>query len=197
MENSIKKLKKDLNILAAMAENMDEHLRLEPVYGQMSGPHMPKLTFGGYLMREHRLRVFRDELDTAEQTRFANAVDTFQNTMTLWTVRAETKAYREVEARLRQWEETIRDLRRRPDENWNYYQTTVEVRVMLNELLDMLENPPFQYDATYADRLSQLDQGFRSVWRHNLGNFVWDAEWKKAYPPKVFWFLYGQPSRRK
>lgn len=197
MENSIKNLKKDLKILVAMAENMDEHLRLDPVYGRMSGPQMPKLTLGGYLMREHRLRVFKDKLDVAEQAAFAAAIDTFQNSMTTWTVRAETKAYREVEARLRQWEETIRDLRRSPDENWSYYQTAVEVRVMLNELLDMLDNPPFQPDATYTERLSQLDKGFRSLWRHDLGNFVWDADWEKGYPPKVFWYLYGEPYRRR
>ena len=193
MQEGIEKLKTDLNILEKMAENMNDYLRSEALFGRTGAPHMPQLTLGGYLMREHRLQALKNHLSDAERDRLSSAMVVFQNTMTTWTVRAETKAYKEVDARLRQWEETIREMRRNADENWSYYKTSVEVRVMLNELLDMLQNPPFQYDETYSQRISQLDSGFRSLWSSNDNLFVWQAAWQPAYPKKVFWFLYGAP----
>ncbi|MEM7802484.1 MAG: hypothetical protein AAF633_25040, partial [Chloroflexota bacterium] len=156
----------------------------------------PKMTVGGYLIREHRLQALRGTLSNSERQRLSIAIERFQNTMTEWTVRAETKVYREVDSRLKQWEEVIRDLRRRPKENWTYFSTSVEARVMLNELLEMLAHPPFNFDETYIERLDKLDGGFRGMWRHKGDLFIWDEGWQAAYPARTFWYLYGEPVRR-
>ena len=48
------KLIKDLNILTAMAAEMDDYLINDTLFRQIKAG-MPKLTLGGYFLREHRL----------------------------------------------------------------------------------------------------------------------------------------------
>lgn len=195
MQTTSPKLRKDLDTLERMSEALSDYLRIETLFGPL-GPNMPKMTVGGYLIREHRLQALRTNLEPNDRERLARAVDRFQQVMTEWTVRAEEKVYREVNSRLKQWEEIIRDLRKAPKENWTYYGTSVEVRVMLNELLEMLAHPPFQFDDTYIERLDKLDGAFRPMWRPKGDLFVWDDEYKAAYPVRTFWYLYGEPLRR-
>lgn len=104
------KLQKDLDILEDMAGQMSEYLRMDTLFGPM-GPGRPKLTLGGYLMREQRLVALKGTLSTAENDRLLRARQMFENTVMEWVVATENKAGQEIEARMRQWTETVRELR--------------------------------------------------------------------------------------
>lgn len=185
------KLQTDLHVLTVMAEGMADYLRAEALFGKTSG-RVPKLTLGGYLMRQHRLLALQALLTPAEQAEMAQAVAQYRAAVAEAIIRSEERATQECHARLRQWEETIRDLRRDGRAHASYYPTAAEPRAMLSELIQMLATPPYQLDPTIPERLALLDTGLRGVW--DDGEFIWPAEWQPAYPHANFWWLYGQPS---
>lgn len=174
-----------------MAEQINSYLKMDTLYGPM-GPNKPNLTLGGYLMREHRLLALKDTLTEREQDRLLKARQAFENVVMEWVVATETKALKEIDSRLRQWQETIRDLRESID-NWNYYPTAVESRVMLQHLISMLSSPPFKIDPEISGRLAVLDQAFYASWFGDASKFVWEDDWAVAYPAADFEFLFGQP----
>ncbi|MEM8857249.1 MAG: hypothetical protein AAGD96_02955 [Chloroflexota bacterium] len=186
------KLQKDLVILEEMAQQMSGYLRINALFGPM-GPNRPKLTLGGYLMREQRLLALKTTLSQAEQDRLLKARQTFEDTVMEWIVATEKKAEQEMEARLRQWTETVRDLRESVPKYWPYYKTAVESRVMLQTLITMLSNPPFKFNSEIFDRLQVIDQGFYALWQSDASLFVWDEDWAAAYPAADYEFLYGKP----
>ncbi len=186
------KLQKDLDILEEMAEEMGSYLKTDSLFGPM-GPNRPKMTLGGYLMREHRLLALQSNLSQDEQNRLLKARQTFENTVMAWVVAAESKANLEIEARLRQWQEAIRDLRENAVKHWPFYKTAVEARVMLQVLITMLSNPPFKIDNELVGRVAALDQAFFVGWNSDASRFVWEEDWAIAYPAAEFEFLYGKP----
>lgn len=186
------KLQKDLDILEEMAEGMSSYLKSNSLFGPM-GPNRPKMTLGGYLMREHRLLALQDTLSQDEQNRLLKARQTFENTVMAWVVATESKAVQEIEARMRQWQESIRDLRENAAKHWPYFKTAVEARVMLHLLINMLSNPPFKLNSELSVRVAALDQAFFASWSSDASRFVWDEDWASAYPAAEFEFLYGKP----
>jgi len=56
MKNSTKRLKKDLDILKAMVEELTNYLSSDVLYWPMFKASYPKMTLGGYLMRQRRLQ---------------------------------------------------------------------------------------------------------------------------------------------
>ncbi len=190
MMDALKKLQKDLEIAEQMAERMADYLRTSALFGKMP-VHLPALTLGGYLMRQHRLLALREALSPDEQERLTRTVQLFFGSLQERVVQSEARAHQEFEARLRQWKEAIRDLRRDSRGNAGYYPTTVEVRAMLTSLHEMLTTPPYRFEPTLLERLDMLDAGLRAVWIP--GPFVWPEEWQPAYPREKYWYLYGQP----
>lgn len=186
------KLQKDLDILEEMAEKMSGYLRMDTLFGPM-GPGRPKLTLGGYLMREQRLLALKMTLTQYEQDRLLKGRQTYENTIMEWVVATEKKANQEIEARLRQWTETIRDLREDAPKHWHYYKTAVQARVMLQSLIAMLANPPFKLDPNIVERVKAIDSGFYAQWQSDASLFVWDEAWTAAYPAADYEFLYGKP----
>lgn len=190
MADAIGKLQSDVKVLEAMAERMDGYLKGNTLFGVM-GANMPRLTIGGYLMRQHRLVLLKDLLPMADQLRVDKAVETYRAAVENAIVRSEKRATEELGARLRQWEAFIRDLRREPKSQAAYYGTAVEARVIVSELLLMLTTPPYQLHDGFLDRVDLLDAGLRGVWEIDERKFVWPAEWEPAYPFADFWYLYG------
>lgn len=148
-------------------------------------------------MREHRLLALKSTLTLAEKDRLLKARQTFENTVMEWIVATETKAGQEIEARLRQWTETIRDLRENSAKYWSYYHTAVEARVMLTALINMLSNPPFKLDSQILGRIAVVDKALYALWHSDASLFVWDDDWQVAYPAGEYEFLYGKPRNLK
>jgi hypothetical protein len=184
------KLQSDLYILEVMADGLADYLQGDALFGKTSG-RVPKLTLGGYLMRQHRLTALQGDLQPAEQARLQQAVAQGEAALASQIVRSEARATQECHARLRQWEEVIRDLRRDARAHFAGYATAVEPRAMLTQLIHLLAQPPYQLDSAIPERLALLDGALRNSW--DDGECVWSAEWEAAYPRAPFWWLYGRP----
>jgi hypothetical protein len=188
------KLAQDVNILAAMADEMEIYLDSDVLFWHMAQGGMPVLTLGGYLMRQHRLLALYDELSVEQQAVVDAAVARFNKALEERTVRSEEKAHRELDARLRQWEEYLKDVERGQAGQKSNYSTAVEARAMIAALTEFLQLAPYELDKRVLQRTAFLDGRLRARWE--AGDFVWPDGWQKAYPRSEYWWLYGVPRQR-
>lgn len=191
MSDGKERLARDVEVMAAMASHMAEYLDSDVLFWPLPRADMPKLTLGGYLLREHRLLALAESLSPEQRAQTDAAVFQFNQALADRVVRFETKAHHELEARLRQWEETLRDIDRETFDRSSNYSTTVETRAMIQALLDRLDMPPYQTEARQMQHLATLDTRLRNRWQP--GDFVWPEEWAVAYPKAEYWWLYGSP----
>jgi hypothetical protein len=187
----IEKLRQDLEILEAMAAEMDSYLKSDVLFWPMANGNMPRLTLGGYLMRQHRLQALENLLDNDEKVRLKAAVEQFNQALVEKIVRLEQRATQELEARLRQWGEYLTDLARENGSGSAYYATAVEPRAMIAALVNKLKLPPYRLDPRIHQQIATYDNNLRRRWQS--GPFVWPQEWQPAYPEGNYWYLYGQP----
>lgn len=185
------KLQRDLEILAAMSDEMTDYLDSDVLFWPMLTSGMPKLTLGGYLMRQFRLLAFGDLLDAADQQQLSQVVSRFNQALVERVARFEKKSTHELDARMRQWGEYLRDLGKERAASRAGYATAVETRVMITALVEKLQKRPYQLPSRTMSRVDLLDMNLRSLWQP--GPFVWPEEWQTAYPQADFWWLYGLP----
>ncbi|HEX6387568.1 MAG TPA: hypothetical protein VF177_23110 [Anaerolineae bacterium] len=185
------KLSQDLAILEAMAAEMEDYLKSEVLFWRMMKGNMPMLTLGGYLMREHRLLELRHLLDEEEQARLDAAVKQFNQALVERVVRFEQKAHQELEARIRQWGEYLRDLHGDAKAAAVNYETAVENRAMITAVIDKLQMAPYRLEPRVLEQVDLLDRNLRRRWQP--GDFIWPEEWLPAYPQTEYWWLYGRP----
>lgn len=191
LTEALKKLKRDLAILEAMAEDMNDYLISQTLFWPLSDSSMPRLTLGGYLMRQHRLDVLRDWLDPEEQIRLDKAINKYNEALVEKIVRFEKRAHDELHARLRQWSEYLKDVGNESTSAGDYYSSAVDTRLVISHLIEKLEMPPYELDKRVLAELSAYDVALRNYWLS--GDFVWYPEWKPAYPKESHWWLYGRP----
>ena len=170
---------KDKKYLEAGIPEFGDYLLSKELYWPISarGMSLPRLTIGGILLamaredaRRKNIESFRIQLDGVR---------------TKWRVAWETKAGREVGARMRLWSNYLADYRHKPEAHADAYPHEVSYRVMLNLLLAELPNPPAEQEA-----LSQLDGLLRS--RLIPSGFLWDSNLQVGFPREVYWYLYGK-----
>lgn len=188
------KLRQDLTVLEAMAAEMDEYLRNDTLFWPLGNSSLPRLTLGGYLMRQHRLLALRQQLSDGEQARLDAAVALFEAALVEKVVAFENRAHEELRARLRQWNEYLKELRDPSLAAGDYYGSAVETRAMLAELLNKLESPPYRLDRRALNELASFDRVLANFWE--AGDFIWPEEWAEAYPRQRYWWLYGRPRSR-
>ena len=191
MSDHTHKLEQDLAIAAAMAAQMDDYLKCDILFWNMGQSGMPMLTLGGYLMRQYRLLLLSNLLSEAQQGELETAVIQFNAALAEKIVRLEVKANSELEARIRQFEAFLRDLRKGQETGMNY-RTAVEPRAMVAALVDKLRMAPYQLDRQIPGRVETLDRSLRQRWVS--GEFIWPQDWQPAYPQDEFWWLYGKPN---
>jgi hypothetical protein len=194
VSESTDKLKGDLRILEAMAAEMDDYLRNGNLFWPLSDSTLPRLTLGGYLMREFRLLALRRQLSAADQQRLDAAEAQFEEALIEKVVAFETKAHEEIRARLRQWNEYLKELRDPSLAAGDYYSSAVETRAMLAALLNKLESPPYRLDRRVLNELASFDRVLANFWE--AGEFIWPVGWEDAYPRQRYWWLYGRPRAR-
>lgn len=188
------KLREDLRILEAMAAEMDEYLRNGNLFWPLSDSTLPRLTLGGYLMRQHRLLALRQQLSDADRQRLDAAEAQFEEALVEKVVAFEKKAHEGIRARLRQWNEYLKELRDPSLAAGDYYGSAVETRAMLAALLNKLETPPYKLDRRVLNELASFDRVLANFW--DAGEFIWPEEWAAAYPRQRYWWLYGRPRAR-
>lgn len=189
MLNEVGKLAQDVTILAEMAGEMADYLRSDVLYWQMMKGGLPKLTLGGYLMRQHRLLTLPELLTDEEQLVVDTAVTQFNQALVEKIVRLEQKAHQELEARIRQWGEYLKDFRWERGAALAGYSSAVENRVMITAVTDKLLMPPYQLNSRITEQIALLDGNLRTRWRS--GPFLWPEAWQPAYPKSEYWYLYG------
>lgn len=192
MSPGIEKLREDLEILEAMSAEMDSYLKSDVLFWPMEKGIMPRLTVGGYLMRQHRLLALEDLLDESEKRRLEAAVSRFNDALVEKIVRFEHHANEELEARLRQWGEYLNDLSRESSST-AYYATAVEPRAMITAIVNKLKLPPYRLSDRVQQQVNMLDNNLRRRW--HSGEFVWPESWQPAYPEAIYWYLYGAPQK--
>lgn len=191
MDEGNQRLAQDAAVLGAMAGQMAEYLDSDILFWPAPQGGMPMLTLGGYLLREHRLLGLPQLLTAELRTQVDAAVFQFNQTLADRVVRFEAKAHHELEARLRQWEEYLKDMDRGTFDRTSNYSTAVETRAMIAALLDRLSMPPYRAEPRPAQHLAALDTRLRGMWRP--GEFIWPLSWQPAYPRSEYWWLYGSP----
>jgi hypothetical protein len=188
------KLSRDVEIISAMAENMRSYLLSETLFYPLSGSNMPRLTLGGYLLRQHRLSALRDLLTPEDQATLQAAMSAFSQATDNMTVLLEKKAHREIDARLRQWTETVAEYLRDVSEERSgahvTYRVAGETRAMISALFAKLLQYPFELDGNLELRVRNIDRRLQTRWRD--GTFIWDDSWIPAYPKEEYWYLYGE-----
>lgn len=185
------RLGQDAAVLSAMAEQMPEYLDSDILFWPAPRGGMPALTLGGYLLREHRLLALAGLLTAEQQMEVNEALTRFNQALANRVVRFEKKAHHELEARLRQWEEYLKDMDRGTFDRSSNYATAVETRAIIQALLNRLDMPPYRTEARPEQHLATLDTRLRGRWQP--GDFVWPAAWGPAYPREAYWWLYGSP----
>jgi hypothetical protein len=186
------KLEHDLTILQAMAGEMEDYLESDVLFWQMMQGGLPKLTLGGYLLREHRLLGLREQLlDESQQKRLDAAVIRFSHAVDEKIVQLEQKAHRELEARIRQWGEYLKDLEWGSTASIAGYHAAVDTRMMIAALVQKLQIAPYQLNARLGRQIQLLDENLLRCWEP--GDFIWPEEWESVYPPADYWWLCGSP----
>lgn len=190
VSEAVDKLREDLKILEAMAAEMDKYLRSQVLFWPMSQSNLPRLTIGGYLMRQHRLQQLSIFLSETELTHRDKAMEIFSQALVEKVVRFEDRAHQEVHARLRQWGEYLKELHDRNLAVADYYHAHVQTRAMIAALIATLEMPPYELDERVTSQLETYDRVLRNFWQP--GEFIWPEEWQAAYPQPGYWWLYGR-----
>ena len=172
-------VEKDRAYVEAGIPELGAYLLSDELYWPITarGYHLPRLTIGGILLAKTRLE--------ARGERIASLVAGLEALRSKWRVAWETKAGREVQARMRLWGEYLSDYRQDPEGHADAYPHEVRYRVMLHLLLAELPAPPPE-----REELIHLD----SLLHVNLmpGDFVWETELESGFPNEVYWYLYGQ-----
>ncbi len=192
MEKDAAVLAHDLAILEEMASRMDAYLSSDTLDWTIPRANMPKLTIGGYLMRQHRLLVLEDRLTEAQQARLQDAIAQYNLALQEKVVRYETRAHQELRARISEWMSYLRDMKNRITSEKYYYVGVVDTRVVIAELVNSLQQPPYRLDADIEEKLVALDRKLHGELRAH--EFIWEPLWQDAYPAEEYWWLYGCPA---
>ncbi len=187
------KTDQDVAILVAMAAEMAEYLNSDVLFWSMQASGMPKLTLGGYLMRQFRLLALADSLSSEAQQELNTAVSQFNRALIERVVRFEKKAHLELEARIRQWGEFLRDVETEGSISRGSYAIAVETRAMMAAIIEKLHNRPYQLQPRVMPRIDLLDRNLQRYWEPD--GFIWSEEWREVYPQADFWWLYGLPQK--
>jgi len=186
-------LRHDLVVLQAFTRRVGDYLMSDATRWDLGMADMPPLTIGGILMRRRRLAALAGQLHVTERDVLRAANDAFDATVREHVVRFEGRAQAEVGDRLREWTHYLRDLAgsKRLASDLKQYAYEADTRVVILELIEILSAPPYRLPAHIPDDLAAVDRRLRARWEP--GAFIWDPVWQAAYPPDVYWWLYGRP----
>ncbi len=156
-------------------------LNIAPAPGE---PSYPNLTLGGL----HLYQAFARPLAiTASQIADLQKIEMqIDTTRTRWRVAWERKAAWEFESRLRQWGNTIKEIRVDPEEHAGYYRYEVRWRV----LLEFLRAEIREIDPAHIEHLDSLDLLLRALFAP--GDFIWEPDFANGFPAGKYWYLWGQ-----
>lgn len=172
----------DLSYLRNAAGVLEDFLLSNEIFWPMG--HM-RLSLGRLLLGLTRLQA--QPLSASEQVDFERLEQQITRARDHWRTHWERKAAREIPARLNLWRGFLEDLFREPKEHAAEYRYEVRLRVMLELLMQEAQGA----EGAQAGDLALLDQRLRDAFIP--GDFIWEAEMARGFPPRPFWYLYGLP----
>ncbi len=181
----------DLLTLETMIAHLPEYLISDKTEWEIYKHATPKLTMGGCLMRQQRLCLLKDQLSLQQQERLQKADAALQDIMRNNVVRVEQKTHQELHARLRDWMDCLRNVRRHVDREGCYYADKVDNRVVITAMIAQMQQAPFKLEKQISNEVRTLDNNLQKRWQP--GEFIWIKDWQAAYPSDTYWYLYGQP----
>lgn len=191
MSNGKEVLDKDLKIIEDMAAEMADYLKSDQIFWPKIDNKLVQPTIGGFWLRRHRLEALKDSLlDTSQRQRLDRAIHRFDEACADDSQEFEQKASRELEARVRQWAEALHELQEDDPPSMAYYKSDIEVRAIIEAMLDHLDSIPTEAETTIFKEVGTLDRQLKKRWID--GNFIWPNGWEAAYPRQKYWWLYGR-----
>jgi hypothetical protein len=191
LPNGKEALVRDLKIIEDMAAEMGDYLVSTQLFWPKIDHKLVQPTIGGFWVRQHRLQVLKGTLlDAAGQERLDQTIQLFEEACTKQSRHFEQKVSRELEARVRQWAEDLDELLADEPPSMAYYRSDVEVRAIIDAMLDHLDSLPTEAKVSVLREIGRLDHQLEKRWA--AGEFIWPAGWEAAYPRQRYWWLYGQ-----
>jgi len=161
----------DKRFLEAAIPELKDYLLSDILFWSL-GAKLPRLTIGGLLLAQQRLRA--QHLGVHLHPKIATHRER-------WRAAWEKKATKELNVRLNLWRNYLNDYRSKPGSHAINYRHEVRWRVMLELLLtDISAN---MIELTALDEL--LNQKLVA------DKFIWNENLKNQFSQDQYWFLYG------
>jgi hypothetical protein len=177
----MKSTQEKLSFLQQGVSEIEDYLLSEQLFWPLGSGE--RLTIGSLLLAEKQVHAVENTLDDPQE--FISIKKSIDSLRRKWRSNWSNKAEKEFDARLRQWEQAIRELLEdRQNKNLVVYRQEVTLRV----LLEILMGEIIQLPEKETFRLSALDRRLRTVMQP--GEFIWKSTWQEEFPQKQYWFLY-------
>lgn len=194
MNKGKEKLKKDLEILKAMVEELTNYLSSQTIFWPMFKADYPEMTLGGYFMRQRRLQILSYLLSDADQAGLKGILIQFGDMTLDHKAILLKKAMEELRIRLNQWKVNLQEYSESEIIEKELYATDAEVRTMIADLIFELEIDLYLVDIELLRQMDALDEALKLNWQE--GDFIWPEDWIPAYGKGDYWWLYGIPKSR-
>jgi hypothetical protein len=159
-------------------------INASPAFGE---PTYPKFTLGGFLFFNECARSLAKGTTQVAALRSIEAE--MNSYRSRWQVAWERKASWEIESRLRQWGNVLKEIRLDPEEHVDFYRYEVRWRVLLHLLLSAIRT----VETAQQEQLDGLDLLLRALFEP--GDFIWEPELAPGFPSNPYWYLWGMPQR--
>ncbi len=184
----------NLDLAQCMLQELEAYLLSKELFWPLgckstrNDPPYPRLTLGNLALLLVELDSQEEGSLPAQRPQLRALHRTYEKTLDQWRVATETKAAREIGARIRLWNTYLEDFFREGIRAGSYpYE--VRNRVMLEHLYPLA--PQDDQIRQYRHQVAALDG--KLLDRFQPGNFIWDAALQNYYPQGQYPFLYGQP----
>jgi hypothetical protein len=180
-EDDLLFLREAVKDLGAYVLAKDLYWPLQSQARTASGEKLPQLTLGNLALSLARLGIRLPADQASEYAQLSAQIDQVRGE---WQSNWRVKEAQEISARLKLWQEYLRDLRGDPAKHAPFYHREVRARV----ILALLQPGKGQGENAQVEQLNMLDQLLRGL--SHQGPFLWEEGYADAFPRERFWFLY-------
>ncbi len=180
----------EIRYIEALLPEMEKYLRSRELYRvvfipkEAGEPPYPTLTLGTFLLALKRAQGFCKT--AAQHSQWQKNARETDRLRARWRQAWLEKAKLDSSARLRRWQDFLREYLQKPADQIDRYAYEVRNRVILDLLRE--QNPELP---EIWGTLEQLDQHLQARWIR--GEFLWESELQSTFPVDQFWFLWGKP----
>jgi hypothetical protein len=186
-------LEEDLDVFTTMVEHLTPYLYEDKLFGEISNRY-PKLTLGGMLARQYRLRALEGDLSSGQLQRFHDARDQLEQLRYEWLSHYKEKLEQEFSSRLNAVRWFLDDCKNDPQTCDANYPNEAEKRTLIHHLVQEAQAKS-AFGKEQRSLLQAIDQRLRGLARGET--FLWDQQLKDIYPRSEFWWLYGRPGEHR